>query len=52
MLWTASGLTTQSLTIKVKSVSFIKTSVYNEHSLKVSLKFSYNWGSNAFLKQI
>lgn len=51
MLRVASRHTTQSSTIKVKFISFTKPSVYNEYSLKVSLK-SYNyWESNAHLKQ-
>jgi hypothetical protein len=49
---TASRLNTQSSTIKVKSISIIKTSVYNEYSLKLSLKSSNYWGSNALLKHI
>jgi hypothetical protein len=52
VLRAASRLATQGLTITVKSVSFIKTSMHNEHSLKVSLKSCNYWGSNALLKQI
>jgi hypothetical protein len=43
VLRAVSRLTTQSSDIKVKLIPFIKTSVYNEYSLKVSLK-SYNYG--------
>lgn len=45
VLRAASRLITQSSTIKVKFLSFIKT-------LKVSLKSSNYWGSNVLLKQI
>jgi hypothetical protein len=33
-----------------KAISNIKTSVYTEYSLKVSLKSSNYWGNNALLK--
>jgi hypothetical protein len=48
VLRVASRLATQSSTINIKSISFIKISVYNEYSLKVPLKSSNYWGIMPF----
>jgi hypothetical protein len=37
---------------KLKSIPFIKTSVHNKYSPKVSLKSFNYWGNNVLLKQI
>jgi hypothetical protein len=52
MLRDASRPATHGSTIEVTSISFIKTPVYNEYSLKVSLKSLQNCGSNALLNEI
>jgi hypothetical protein len=49
VLRAASRPTTQA---QVKSISFLWTSVYNEYSMKVSLKSLKNWGYNDLLNQI